>query len=437
MDVARLQESGYRIPLLLMAFPIGLGTALYHFGIRLAAPFVPKARQWVDGRKGSWARLEAKSTMLQGCLWMHCASVGEFEQGRPVLEAIKKERPDLPVLLTFFSPSGYEARMSFPLATHVEYLPPDSAANALRLLDLVRPKAAIFIKYEFWYQHLHALKTASVPTFLVSAIFRPSQPFFRWYGAAHRAMLACFSHLFVQDEGSRELLKKIGVNHVTVSGDTRFDRVNGIAAKNEPITIAHAFKASSSQALIVAGSTWPKDEEMLRRALDGMNIRAMVVPHELGDAHLKELTASFAGAVWWSDLEHLVATDPIEQAPAPFAGRTLLVDRMGYLSRLYKYADITYVGGGFGTGIHNTLEAAAWGKPVIFGPNYQRFAEAPGLIKAGAGYSVKDAEELRSVLTRFLTDPVALKNASDAASRYVIEHTGATQRVVRMMLATL
>ncbi len=409
-----------------MPLLISLGTALYHTGIRLAASFVPKARAWVDGRKDLWQRLEAKSAQLQGCLWMHCASVGEFEQGRPVLEAIVREHPGLPVLITFFSPSGYEARKNFPLATHVEYLPPDSAANAERLLNLVRPKAAIFIKYEFWYRHLHALKEANIPTYLVSAIFRPSQPFFTWYGAAHRAMLRCFDQLFVQDEASRELLAGIEVRNVNVSGDTRFDRVSQIVAKDEDLPVAAAFRGTNGAPVIVAGSTWPDDERALVQALSTTSARCMVVPHEITQAHLETIEKQFPRTVAkWSDDQLTTAT------------RTLLVDRMGYLSRLYKYADIAYVGGGFGSGIHNTLEAAAWGKPVIFGPNHARFAEAQGLIDAGAGFSVSTADELRKVLQHLLSDNGALKRASEAARNYVAERTGATQRVSAAIIERL
>ncbi|MBX2973485.1 MAG: 3-deoxy-D-manno-octulosonic acid transferase [Flavobacteriales bacterium] len=403
-----------------------LGTALYHTGIRLAAPFVPKARAWVEGRKGMWGRLEAKRAGLQGCLWMHCASVGEFEQGLPVLEAIKRERPALPVLVTFFSPSGYEARKTHPLATHVEYLPPDTAANAARLQALLKPCAAIFIKYEFWYRHLHALKEARVPTFLVSAIFRPSQPFFAWYGGAHRAMLGCFTQLFVQDEGSRALLAGIGVHNVIVSGDTRFDRVLEIVGRNEELPVAQAFRSTSAAPVLVAGSTWPDDERTLFAALAHFpQLRMMVAPHELTAPHLQAVAS---------------------EAPAPLArwsgeatadARTLLVDRMGLLSRLYRYADITYVGGGFGSGIHNTLEAAAWGRPVIFGPNHARFAEAAGLIEAGAGFSVKNAEELRDVLHRLLREEGALRKASDTAAHFVARHQGATRRVVQAVLPWL
>lgn len=365
---------------------------------------------------------------------MHCASVGEFEQGRPVLEALKKARPDVPILLTFFSPSGYEARKGFALATHVDYLPPDSASNAIRLQRLLRPTAAIFVKYEFWQAHLHALKHAQVPTYLVSAIFRPSQPFFKWYGAGHRAMLGCFTHLFVQDEASRILLGSINVQNVSVSGDTRFDRVNQVVSADEPISVAQAFRARSNELMLVAGSTWPKDEEVLQQALSGVSMRAMIVPHELGAAHLERLAGALKNHATWSELVKHFATVALDKDAGAFAARYLVVDQMGYLSRLYQYADITYVGGGFGSGIHNTLEAAAWGKPVIFGPNHARFAEAQGLIAVGAGYTIANAEELRAVLQRLTTDSGALERASEAARSYVAARTGATQRVVAEIL---
>lgn len=410
-----------------MAILLRLGTALYHAGIRLAAPFVPKARAWVEGRRELWERLEGRADALQGCLWIHCASVGEFEQARPVLETIKRARPDLPILLTFFSPSGYAVRKDHPLATHVEYLPADTAANASRLVSLVRPCMAIFIKYEFWYEHLHALERAGVPTYLVSAIFRRSQPFFQWYGGAHRAMLTWFEHLFVQDEGSRDLLASIGISEVTVSGDTRFDRVAAIASKDEVLPRAEVFRASSTQPVLVAGSTWPDDERFLAEALSSQpELRAVIVPHELGEATLNTTAGLFPEpVVRWSGTED------------PSGARTLLVDEMGHLSKLYKYADITYVGGGFKSGIHNTLEAAAWGRPVIFGPNYERFAEAHGLIAAGAGFSVRNAKELRQVLDVLLKEPGALHRASEAAGRYVRERIGATQRVTEVLLEKL
>lgn len=402
-------------------------TGLYHLAVRLAAPFNLKARQWVDGRKDLWQRLEAKRDALQGCLWMHCASVGEFEQGRPVLEAIKREHPHLPVLLTFFSPSGYEARKDLDparphsLVTHMEYLPPDSAVNADRLVQLLKPKAALWVKYEFWHHHLHALHSAGVPTFLISAIFRPDQPFFRWYGGAWRNMLGCFAQLFVQDERSKELLNGIGVTNVTVGGDTRFDRVLAIVKANEELAPAQAFRTAANTPVLVCGSTWPADEELILKALIGLKDepRILVAPHELTTAHLQAIEASFPKPlVLWSEAE----------AARPMS--TLLVDRMGLLARLYRYGDIAYVGGGFGEGIHSLLEAAAWDKPVIFGPRHTKFAEAKGLIDAGGGFVVRNAEELRTVLAMLLGDPAALAKASDAAGRYVREHGGATERIV-------
>ena len=410
-----------------MPLLIDLGTALYHAGINLAAPFVPKARAWVDGRRGLWARLEAKADALQGCVWIHCASVGEFEQARPVLETLQRERPGLPVLITFFSPSGYEARKDLPNVTHVEYLPADSKRHAERLLALLKPRMAVFIKYEFWYHHLNALHRAQVPTFIASAIFRPAQPFFRWYGGAYRRMLRFYDHLFVQNEASRALLASVGIHNVTVSGDTRFDRVAAITKQNEELPIARSFRNASDVPILVAGSTWPADEAIIQQALQVLpGSRAILVPHELTAARLTALKAgSPAPVAFWSQGD-----------PAPDTS-TLIMDRMGYLSRLYKYADVTYVGGGFGSGIHNTLEAAAWGRPVIFGPNYARFAEAHGLIAAGAGFTVKNTGELRALLERFFTTPEVLRTASEAAARYVREREGAAAIVSKVLLTKL
>ena len=412
-----------------LIYDIGLG--LYHAGIRIATPFVPKAKAWVNGRKGTRQRLEAKREALRGCLWMHCASVGEFEQGRPVLEALKAKHPAMPVLLTFYSPSGYEARKDFPLVTHVEYLPADGEMNAKRFLDLVQPKAVLWVKYEFWYHWLHALKQHNAPVFLISAIFRKEQAFFRWFGAAHRSMLKCFTQLFVQDEASRDLLASIGVTNAVVSGDTRFDRVAEITATNEELSIAAGFKGTVP--VIVAGSTWPADEALLLEAfaLRKHAPKCIVVPHELDAVHLKAIEARFPKPLaHWSELEGAAQAN-IASTLGHQTSATLLVDRMGLLARSYRYADVAYVGGGFGDGIHSLLEAAAWGRPVIFGPKHHKFAEAQGLIAAGGGFEVNDAHELRNVLDRLLDDPNALAAASRCASNYVCERTGATGVVVR------
>lgn len=409
---------------------------LYHAGIRLAARWDPKARAWVIGREGVWERLSAKREALNGCLWMHCASVGEFEQGRPVLEAIKAQRPDVPVLVTFFSPSGFEARKDYALATHVDYLPADSAANAGRLTEMVAPRAAIFVKYEFWYHHLHALKRKRVPLFLVSGIFRDDQPFFKWYGGMWRGMLACFTRIFTQDERSHELLSGIGVKQVTVSGDTRFDRVAAIVGASEELPPARDFVAAEAAPVIVCGSTWPADEALLLKAFDMLlaKPRILIAPHELLVGHLASVEAGFPKPLaLWSELERAVATGN----GLPPGIRTLLVDRMGVLARVYRYGDIAYVGGGFGDGIHSLLEAAAWGRPVIFGPKHTKFAEAQGLIDAGAGFEVRNADELHAVLTRLLDDHTALRKASEAAGRYVRERVGATGSVAGHVLRLL
>lgn len=412
-----------------------LGTALYHAAIRAAAPFNSKANAWVQGREGVWQRLEAKREALQGCLWMHCASVGEFEQGRPVLEALKAEHPESPVLLTFFSPSGYQALRDFPLAEHVEYLPADSAGNARRLLALIKPNKVLWVKYEFWYHHLAALREAGVPTYLVSGIFRPGQPFFRWYGGTHRRMLRSFKHLFVQDEASRALLAGIGITNTTVSGDTRFDRVNAIREADSELPIARGYCGAGP--VLVCGSTWPADEVVLEKALRLLELplKCIVVPHELHEAGLVRTEARFPRPlVRWSEL---VGSTPknVEEIFGAEPKGTLLVDRMGLLARLYRYGQVAYVGGGFGDGIHNLLEAAVWGVPLIFGPKHTKFAEAQGLIACGGGFVVQDEVALRDLLQRLFTDMELRERASLAAQGYVSQRTGATRHVVDTVLS--
>jgi 3-deoxy-D-manno-octulosonic-acid transferase len=416
-----------------MPFLYSIAVGAYHAAVRVAALRDPKARRWIEGRKGLWQRLETEREVLKGCLWMHCASVGEFEQGRPVLEAIKQQRPDIPVLLTFFSPSGYDAFKGLAtdaqerLVTHVDFLPADAPENAERLVRIIAPRASLFVKYEFWYHHLHALKRASVPTFLVSALFRKDQPFFKWFGAAWRDMLGCYTHIFTQDAPSEELVRAIGINKVSVAGDTRFDRVAAIVKANGTLPIAERF-IRGSEPVLIGGSTWPADEELMATALKGMSAasRLIIVPHELSAEGLQRTQDRFGRkTVRWSD----DANDD--------DARLLLVDRMGVLAQLYKCAHLAYVGGGFGDGIHSLLEAAAWGRPVIFGPHHRKFREAQGLIEAGGGFEVQDADALRQVLDRLLNDPDALSRASQAAAHYVEARTGATARTVEAVLPFL
>lgn len=413
-----------------MPLLLDTGTALYHTGVRLAAPWSPKARAWCAGRKGLWERLEQRSAALQGCIWMHCASVGEFEQGRPVLEALKARYPDRPVLLTFFSPSGYEARKQEPLATHVEYLPPDGRANAERMQALVRPSMALFVKYEFWYHHLRTLQRHAVPTFLVSALFRADQPFFKWYGGAWRTMLRCFTAIGTQDQGSADLLAPLRLARVVVTGDTRYDRVLAIRAGATDLPLAAAFR--SDRPTVVLGSSWPPDERLMLEALAGHRMKLIVVPHELGADHLAAIEERFPKPLLrWSELEAMDAGNVTDML-GPEEQATLLVDRMGLLSRLYRYGDVAYVGGGFTDGIHNLLEAAVWGRPVLFGPDHRKFPEAAGLIAAGGGAEVRNASDARAVLERW-RDSETLADAAERAERFVAERAGATQRVMALI----
>lgn len=407
-----------------------LGISLYRTGIRVAAAFNPKAAKWIQGREQLWERLEARREALNGCLWMHCASVGEFEQGRPVLEALKAERPELPILLTFFSPSGYEAFKDIPLATHVDYLPADSKSNAERLVALLRPKAVLWVRYEFWLNHLEVLRKAAVPTFLLSGTFRKEQPFFRWYGGAWRRMARGLDHVFVQDQASLELLRIIGVERASVSGDTRFDRVAEIVRNSDELPIAKGFRGSGTT--LICGSTWPADEDLLSEAFRmlGKAPKCIVAPHELSEQGLVASEPRFPKPLArWSELEGSTEAN-IANVIGPEAQGTLLVDRMGLLARLYRYGDVAYVGGGFGEGIHSLLEPAAWGLPVIFGPRHEKFTEANGLIASGGGFAVNDAAQLRDVLEAMLNDPERRQRAAEQAKNYVTEHCGATKKVI-------
>ncbi|MBK9175030.1 MAG: 3-deoxy-D-manno-octulosonic acid transferase [Flavobacteriales bacterium] len=418
-----------------------LGLGFYHLGIRLAAPFNTKAKAWVEGRSGMWSRIEAKREALRGCLWMHCASVGEFEQGRPVLEALKGRWPDLPVLVTYFSPSGMQAHKESALVTHADFLPADGRRNAKKLLDLLQPRAVLWVRYEFWHHWLRAISERRIPLYLVSAIFRREHPFFRWYGATHRAMLRFFTRIFVQDDASRELLASIGITNVTVSGDTRFDRVEAIAREGERLPIGLAFHRAMDAPVLIAGSTWPADEDLIVEALrDLPNApRLVLVPHEPIPAALDRAARRMPRPVErWSHLEKRLDDESSIQESGPpdedpLFARTLLVDRMGILARLYQHADIAYVGGGFGDGIHSLLEAAAWGRPVIFGPHHRKFAEAAGLIEAGGGFEVRDAGQLRAVIARLMNVRLAREAASLAALGYVRERIGATDRIATMI----
>lgn len=420
---------------------------LYLLGIRLAALWNPKARLWVRGRKGIFEKLEAAMGKRQPApgtpgaaphsplnhqaplVWFHCASLGEFEQGRPVLEALRTQYPGIRILLTFFSPSGYEVRKSYSGADWVFYLPMDSRANARRFLNSVQPNLVIWIKYEYWYHYLTSLHKRKIPTLLVSGIFRPDQPFFKWYGRLHQYILESFTHLFVQTNASKDLLATIGFkDQVTVNGDTRFDRVADILEKFTPIPAVENF--CGQYPTVVAGSTWPEDEEELDHyANTHPNMRFIIAPHEIDEQHLREIEKLFKHTIRYSVLQKRVpGTVSREQQHT----NTLIIDNIGMLSRLYKYATITYVGGGFGSdGVHNVLEAAVYHKPVVFGPVYEKYVEAAELVDQGGGFPIETALELEKVLDQLLTDEAAYKKACRQAGDYVQVKTGATKTVMR------
>lgn len=417
-----------------MAILYNIFVSGYQLAVRLAALRNSKAKEWIEGRKNLFSQLEEHIAGKSNVIWVHSASTGEFEQAKPVIEALKKSYPGHLVVATFFSPSGFRAAKNYAAIDYRYYLPADTKANANRFVQLVHPKLVIFSKYDFWHHHLKAIQQAGTPLLLISAIFRPRQVFFKWYGGFHRAMLQRFSHLFVQDQTSIELLEQAGITHCSISGDTRFDRVAEIARNLDLQTeenLAPIRKFIGNQPCIVAGSTWAGDEQLLAKVQAAFpGTRWLIVPHELGKSHLEEMDTTFPRSVRYS--EWIKDQQPVATyAPAPPANNVMIVDAMGLLSRLYALATITYVGGGFTRdGIHNTLEAAVWGKPVIIGPNYEKYREAKELIAAGGAFSVSDAAALQSLLHTLLQQKAALAAASESASDYVRQNCGATAHIL-------
>jgi 3-deoxy-D-manno-octulosonic-acid transferase len=358
---------------------------------------------------------------------MHCASLGEFEQGRPLLEAIKKANPATLICVSFFSPSGYEVQKNYVGADNVYYLPIDSKKNAATFLDIVEPDIVLWVKYEYWHYYLQAVKERAIPLLMVSGLFRQQQSFFAWYGTFWRNMLPSFTHFFVQNQESVNLLHSISAQlPVSISGDTRFDRVIEIAQQVKHLLPIQQFCGDSK--VIVAGSTWDDDEaELVHFVKANAAIKFIIAPHEIGQANLKEVKATFAGAIFYS--EWLLMDEASKKA---HVGNVLIIDNIGMLSSLYYYADITYVGGGFNAGgIHNVLEAGVYGKPVIIGPVYSKFAEAVDLVDAGAVFSIENAVELESVLNKLLQDETALKKAGAIAKDYAYSKAGATQTILQ------
>lgn len=396
---------------------------LYPFMIHIASPFNEKARLWIKGRKGVFDRMDHSINDNDKIIWMHCSSLGEFEQGRPLLEKLKSEYPAYKILLTFFSPSGYEVRKNYSGADYIFYLPTDSKKNATVLFDIVKPELIIFVKYEFWYYYLAQAQKRGIPLLLISAIFRKKQPFFSKYGAFHRSMLSCFTHLFVQNAESVSLLQSIGFNqNVSLSGDTRFDRVIEIAEGFQHISSIQHF-CSGSQ-VIVAGSTWLEDDKELAHYVNSRNnVKFIIAPHNIGKSRLDECANLYKNSTFYSSLK--------DSRPAPKIN-TIIIDNIGMLSRLYKYATVCYVGGGFGAdGVHNVLEAAVYGKPVVFGPEYEKFNEAIELTETGGGISIENALQLEATFDDFLSDNSGYAKKANASLNYVYSKRGSTENILR------
>lgn len=443
-----------------------IGISAYHFLISLSAwTGKEKARLWKNGRLHWAARMREAIPAGTPIIWVHAASLGEFEQGRPVLEALRKKHPAYKILLTFFSPSGYEVRKDYPGADFIFYLPLDTKANARTFLDIVQPSLVLFIKYEFWYHFLTALYIRKIPTLLVSGIFRPGQVFFKWYGGPFRRILQQLTHIFVQNEISLQLLADVGITNASISGDTRFDRVWALRnerTRNERWSPNLIREFSKEKRVVVAGSTWPEDEQLLAKWWTNApaDVALIIAPHEIHGTHVAQIEALFPQAIRYStifemdtdrsfvdgpwhafppnmpqkELDGLVARGQVahERFSALLSpARVLIIDNVGMLSLLYRYGKVAYVGGGFGKeGIHNILEPATYGKPVLYGPVFDKFPEASELIFAGGGFVVHDATELETRMGQLLADTPASTAAANASAAYVENRQGATGKVL-------
>ena len=404
------------------------------WGIAIASLFNEKVRKMWRGEREAFKILKQKVDPNAKYIWFHAASLGEFEQGRPLMERIRKDYPQYKILLTFYSPSGYEVRKNYEGADIICYMPVDTRLNAIRFLRLVRPVMAFFIKYEFWSNFLHILKHRNIPTYSVSSIFREDQVFFKWYGRSYAGVLKCFTRFFVQNEESKRLLEGIGITAVDVVGDTRFDRVLQIkeAAKQLPICEAFRTGVASSQSadvphhdfkVFVAGSSWPPDENIFIPFFnEHKDWRLLIAPHVIAEEHLKLILSLIKG----KKVVRYTQTTLEEAAEAD----VLIIDCFGLLSSMYNYGDVAYIGGGFGVGIHNTLEAAVWNMPVIFGPNNKKFQEAQGLLKSGGGFEINTYEDFSGLMSSLMNDETFLKQAGDKAGTYVAHLAGATDKVL-------
>lgn len=395
---------------------------IYLIGVAIASCFNKKVKKMWAGERQAIKVLREKVDPNARYIWFHAASLGEFEQGRPLMEYLRKTHPEYKILLTFFSPSGYEVRKNYEGADIICYLPLDTIRNARRFLRAIKPVMAFFIKYEFWYNYLHILQHRGIPTYSVSSIFRPDQIFFQWYGKGYGRVLKCFTHFFVQNIESKNLLAKLDIHDVEVVGDTRFDRVLQIKEASKQLPIVEKFTENTSK-VFIAGSSWLPDEEVFLKYFNlHKDWKLIVAPHVIGEDHLAQIFELLKGR---RVVRYTEATEEnVKDA------EVLIIDCFGLLSSIYHYATISYVGGGFGVGIHNVLEAAVWDIPVIFGPNNKRFQEAQGLIMAGGGFEINDYQSFRDLMLRFETDEMFLQTSKKHAGEFVKGRAGATEKIM-------
>ena len=395
---------------------------IYLIGVAIASCFNKKVKKMWAGERQALKVLREKVDPNARYIWFHAASLGEFEQGRPLMEYLRKTHPEYKILLTFFSPSGYEVRKNYEGADIICYLPLDTIRNARRFLRAIKPVMAFFIKYEFWYNYLHILQHRGVPTYSVSSIFRPDQIFFQWYGKGYGRVLKCFTHFFVQNIESKNLLAKLDIHDVEVVGDTRFDRVLQIKEASKQLPIVEKFTENTSK-VFIAGSSWLPDEEVFLKYFNlHKDWKLIVAPHVIGEDHLAQIFDLLKGR---RVVRYTEATEEnVKEA------EVLIIDCFGLLSSIYHYGTISYVGGGFGVGIHNVLEAAVWDIPVIFGPNNKRFQEAQGLIMTGGGFEINDYQSFCDLMMRFETDEMFLQTSKKHAGEFVKGRAGATEKIM-------
>lgn len=398
-----------------MRFLYNIFIHIYILALNLISPFNKKVKTMLKGEKECFDRLQNLNSEDK-VAWFHCASLGEFEQGRPLIEEVKKQFPEYKILLSFYSPSGYESKKDYALADYVVYLPNDTKSNAKKFVKKVNPDLIFFIKYEFWYNYISALKGRRL--FQVSLILRQNQYFFSWYGKWFAKQLKNFEHFFVQNQQTANLLNKIGYKNVTISGDTRFDRVMTIANNAKSFTEIEKF-CEGNQKIILAGSSWLTDEKIIQQAVKNLDIKLIIAPHVVGENHINEIQQLFPEAILYSELANNDKKSNI-----------LIINCIGILSNLYQYCDIAYIGGGFGVGIHNTLEAATFGKPICFGTNYHKFQEAIDLINLKAAYSISNQEELKQVLETLLNNEKIYNQSAEASKDYVKTKIGACKKII-------